>query len=386
MRIRDLGYSPGTLPTGSTNSILDVPGVAVGQITVSATTPESPPESTARKGVTVILPRPRDQVHIPCHAGTHTFNGNGELTGTRQIKDWGFSNGPVVFTNSLSLGTCIDAVWDWTLERNDRLGWSPLDTARNYGTPIVGETADWLVNCHLPASRLEKQHVRKAFDMSKTAEEGGKVKEGSEGGGAGMTCHQFLGGTGSASRIVGKNEQGEDYVLAVLVQTNYGLLRDMHIGGVPVGRLLEKEKSDSDAGHDDVHAARYSSGKLSEGSFLVAILTNAPLLPHQLDRVARHATAGLAQVGGHGIGRTFSGDIFLALSTADHPKEQLEGVKMGAINPTQTYGIQVVKNESKWRTFSFNTQDQALMSYRRHRPIFLCSFRGNRGGYSQQPG
>lgn len=352
MRIRDLGYAPGKLPTGPTNSILDIPGVAVGQLSVPSTTNASPENSTAKKGVTVILPRPEDQMHIPCHAGTHTFNGNGELTGSRQIHDWGFTNMPILFTNSLSLGTCFDAVWDWTLDRNAKLNWSALDAARNYGTPVVGETADWMVNCHLAASRLTNEHVRTAFRDAKTAEAGGAVKEGSQGGGAGMTCHQFLGGTGTASRIVGKSEKGEDYLLGVLAQTNYGSRCDFHVGGVPVGNLLaQDQEGEGDGkrggkGNDNIVK---TGGKLDEGSILVLIITNAPLLPHQLNRIARHATAGLAQVGGHGIGMTFSGDIFVALSTADHPKEQLDGIKIGAsdpVRPTQTYEIKAVKNES----------------------------------------
>lgn len=345
MRIRDLGYSPGTLPTGPTNSLLDVPGVSVGQITIPATTDASPSESTARKGVTVVLPRPPSEIDTPCHAGTHTFNGNGELTGSRQVADWGFTNTPVAFTNSLSLGTCFDGIWDWILERHKQRGASPLDIARNYGTPVVGETADWLVNCHLLASRLEKKHVKQAFDAARSVEAGGSIREGNEGGGAGMTCHQFSAGTGTASRIVCKNKGTEDFVLGVLAQTNYGLRKDMRIGGVPIGNMISLGTAHSSHRSYDAHAS--TGGKLSEGSILVLIITNAPLLPHQLNRLARHATVGLAQVGSYGIGRTFSGDIFLALSTAEHPKEQLEGFKPGAVNPTQTYNIKVVKNESE---------------------------------------
>lgn len=350
MRIRDLGYAPGEFEAGPTNSILDVPGACIAQVTVptSSQKPSNsdshPGASAPKKGVTVLLPRPTDQAHVPCHAGTATFNGNGEMTGLPQMSDWGFTNMPIVLTNSLSLGVCYEAAWDFMLSLYDTLGLSELDSSRNYGTPVIAETADWMINSELRSSRLSGEDVAKAFASLKSREQGGEVREGSAGGGAGMTCHHFKGGTGTASRLVGGGKGGKEYVLGVLVQTNYGGLVDLQIGGVPIGKLLMKENDGIDA--SKAFQDRGKGGRTDDGSFVVVMLTDAPLLPHQLNRLARHATAGLAQVGGNGIGRTFSGDLFLALSNADHPKEQLtKDLKMSRFNPTQTYDVQVVKNE-----------------------------------------
>lgn len=364
--VRDLGYTPGLLPPGPTNSLLDIPGLGISQLTLPTlpSSHPSPPTSTATKGCTLILPRPVANMHSPCHAGYALLNGNGELTGANQIQDWGYVNTPICFTNSLSLGRCFQGVWDWILKRHGERGSSELTVSREYGTPVVGETADWLVNSGraLPFSRLSEADVAGAFENVRTREEGGVVAEGACGGGAGMTCHQFLGGTGTASRIVGGGGGGgKEYTLAVLVQSNYGHLRDLQIGGVPVGKILQKEKDaksvaagvEEDRGAD-VHAptppgstrAQLGEGKVKDGSILVFIATDAPLLPHQLTRLARHATAGLAQVGSYGVGRTHSGDLFLAVSTAEHPSEHLEGVGIRHLNATQTYSVEVVKNES----------------------------------------
>lgn len=216
------------------------------------------------------------------------------MTGLPQIADWGFSNMPVVLCNSLSLGVCYEGAWDYMLSHYEKMGLNELDTSRNYGTPIVAETADWLVNCNLRQSRLSAEDVAKAFANIKTLEQGGEVQEGSAGGGAGMTCHQCKGGTGTASRIVGIDANGNDYVLAALVQTNYGGLVDLTIGGVPIGKLLMKE--DEGAVATKAFENRGQGGRTDDGSFVVVMVTNAPLLPHQLNRIARHAAAGLAQV------------------------------------------------------------------------------------------
>lgn len=368
LTIRDAGYTPtssGAFPTGNANSILDVPGVHVSQVTVptSAALPEG---STATKGVTVISPRPPKDFYKPCSAGTFTFNGNGELTASRQIADWGFTNTPVAFTNSLSLGTVFDGMWDWVLARQESMGWDSLTVSRHYGTPVVGETADWMLNSYLKHSRVGKSDIEKAFAGLRSAEDGGFVREGQEGGGAGMTCHMYAGGTGTSSRVVNRGVAGaKEYTVGVLVQSNYGRLVDMVIGGVPVGRILDREDKAANAadssGHDegaDVHAPSSSAkkattlptdlgGRTKDGSLLILIITDAPLESHQLTRLARHATVGLAAVGSYGSGRTHSGDIFLALSTADIGPEQLSpDVKMAMVNPTQVYTREVVKNES----------------------------------------
>ena len=185
LRIRDLGYSPGSLPIGPTNSILDVPGVHISQVTVPTST-NLKHGSTASKGVTVICPRPPKEFYKPCHASAFTFNGNGELTGMRQAADWGFINTPIAFTNSLSLGTVFDGMWDWIMDQQDEMGWDALSRARHYGTPVVGETADWLINSDTRHSRLSKDDVTKCFDNLRSAEDGVVVSEGQFGGGAGV--------------------------------------------------------------------------------------------------------------------------------------------------------------------------------------------------------
>jgi len=346
LTIRDLGYSPGFLPTGPSNSILDVPGVHVSQITVP-TASNLPSGCTATKGITVISPRKPDEYYKPCLAGSFCFNGNGELTGTRQIEDWGFVNTPIAFTNSFSLGTAIDGMWDWVLDQQDRLGWNELTKARHYGTPVVGETCDWIVNPDVRKSRLEKADISRAFAGLRCREDGGSVSEGHLGGGAGMTCHMFAGGTGTASRVIGGANGGKSYHLAVLCQSNYGVLAELVIGGVPIGKILQKE---ADARQGDPEIRRTGEdvgGRTKDGSILILIITDAPLATHQLNRVARHATGGLAAVGSNGIGHTFSGDIFLAVSTAEQGPEQLEEFARGQrTRPTETYTTNVVKNES----------------------------------------
>ncbi|KAK5692332.1 hypothetical protein LTR17_025382 [Elasticomyces elasticus] len=350
MTIRDLGYIPGTLPPGPSNSILDVPGVHVSQSTVPTSSTPSAANVTATKGVTIVSPRPPNEFYKPCAAGTFTFNGNGCLTGTSQIEDWGFTNTPIAFTNSLSLGTVFDGCWDWVLDRQDAMNWDELTRARHYGTPIVGETADWIINSDVRSSRLEKADIKAAFEGLKGRDDGGVVREGQEGGGAGMTCHMFTGGTGTSSRVLGAGMGNveKEYTVGVLCQSNYGHTTDLIIGGVPVGKLLEKELAAQSKPDDgaEFHAPPDPAGRTKDGSILVLIITDAPFATHQLRRLARHATVGLAAVGGHGIGRTFSGDIFLALSTAEDGPQQLGVRGKGQYQHTETYERSVVKNES----------------------------------------
>lgn len=355
LTIRDVGYTPGVFPPGPTNSILDVPGVHISQATVP-TSSNLEPGSTATKGVTVISPRPPSEFYKPCAASKFTFNGNGELTATHQIADWGFTNTPIALTNSLSLGTVFDGIWDWVLDQEDKFQWDDLTRARHYGTPVVAETADWIVNSKVRHSRLEKEVIKRCFEGLKAREDGGEVEEGQRGGGAGMTCHQFAAGTGTASRVLGGGEGSTgEYTIGVLCQSNYGLLQDMVIGGVPIGRILkEKEPQGSvsrNQGNVDVHAPEKQSevetgGRTQDGSIVIIIITDAPFAAHQLNRIARHATAGLAQVGSRGIGKNHSGDIFLALSNADFGPQVLEGTKLRLYGPTQTFKTELVKNES----------------------------------------
>ncbi|KAK3723046.1 hypothetical protein LTR37_002192 [Vermiconidia calcicola] len=348
LRIRDLGYAPGVLPTGPSNSILDVPGVHISQVTVPTTS-----GSTARKGLTIISPRPPKDYYKPCHASSFCFNGNGELTGARQMNDWGYTNIPIAFTNSLSLGVVIDGMWDWVMDMQDDMGWGGITRARHYGTPVVGETADWLINSEVRATRLGRDDVKKCFEGLESRDDSAVVHEGQVGGGAGMTCHMFTDGTGTSSRTISSGEDSKDaYTIAALCQSNYGVLSDLVVGGVPIGRLLKKEqeargKAANDEGSADVHGPAEVAGRTKDGSILILIITDAPLATHQLNRAARHATVGLARVGSYSAGRNFSGDIFIALSTSEHGPEQLENISFGsaASRPTQTYQTEVVKNE-----------------------------------------
>ena len=342
LRIRDLGYKPGNKPTGPHNSILDVPGVGVAQVTLPTSSEalelaESHGRPPAQKGVTIILPRAGESDKLkPCHAGVHVFNGNGLLTGVQQIADWGFVNTPIIFTNSLSAGVSYDACWDFILAEHRRQGNDLITMSRNYGTPVVGETSDWWINGKdLAATVVSKEEIMQGFEQVCTKEQGGKILEGSYGGGSGMTCHEYKGGSGTASRVVGLTDNGKQYTVGVLVQTNHSHQADLMIGGVPIGRILAKESP----------RRRNLVGKADDGSLLVLIITDAPLLPHQLQRLARHATAGLALCSSYGSGRTFSGDIFLALSTASHPSEQVQSAdRIG--KTVETYSVEVVKNES----------------------------------------
>ncbi len=228
------------------------------------------------------------------------------------------------------------------------MGWDDLARGRHYATPCVGETADWIINSDTRQSRLEPDDIRKCFDGLKSQQDGAVVQEGQFGGGAGMTTHMFTGGTGTASRLVGNKNNGKQYTLGALCQSNYGILADLAIGGIPVGRLLQKENAERQSSAFNADGSpvdpRTTAGRTKDGSILILVITDAPLATHQLNRLARHATVGLAQVGTRGVGRTFSGDIFLAVSTAEHGPEQLENFSNP--RPVETYETEVVKNES----------------------------------------
>ncbi|CZS97225.1 related to aminopeptidase [Rhynchosporium agropyri] len=368
MTIRDVGYTPGQLPTGTKNSILDVKGVHVGQATVGED------GSSVRSGVTVILPRAPDDISIPCYAGMHTLNGNGEVSGSYQIKDWGFTNMPIALTNSTSFGTVFQQIWEWTL-KNAREKNTSLETmSHNYGTPIVAETADWWLN-DVHAAGLKPETVQEAFTNALTQKE---VMESQYGGGAGMTCHHFPGGTGTSSRIVkgGEGSEGAEFTVGVLCQTNYGHVPDLQIGGVPIGKLILKEKGHPVHMPDSTDEKVTTGGKAEDGSIVIILITDAPMLPHQLARLARHCAVGLAQVGGHGVGSNFSGDIVLALSTGNAPNERVLNAPKNGISVIESNDIKIIKNESMdtmFRAASEATEESILNS--------LVAGRAGRTGY-----
>ncbi|OKL59766.1 hypothetical protein UA08_04958 [Talaromyces atroroseus] len=326
MRIRDLGYAPGQLQPGPQNSILDVKGVRVGQTTIHE-------GRDTHTGVTVILPRGPDEIRQkPCYAAIHKLNGMGEMTGAHQIEEIGTFNTPIALTNSISVGKVYDAVYSWLFDLAKQNEESFEETFRNIGIPVVAETLDCILN-DVTKSAVEKHHVYEAID-SALSNPPPPVLEGSHGGGTGMRCHGYKGGTGTSSRIVPGRSKEETFTVGVLVQANYGWQKDLQIGGVPVGRILSQKLP-----------TKPVSSKMGEGSIIIVIITDAPLLPHQLKRLAQRATLGLSQVAGHGAGRTYSGDIFLALSTGNVVDDELETGMPGYLPTVETFPTKSVKNE-----------------------------------------
>ena len=295
-RARDLGVPFDGKP-GPLNAITDVQEVEVGHTTLISGDVASPPGTgPVRTGVTAILPRGKESSD-PVFAGWFTENGNGEMTGTTWLEESGFLEGPVMITNTHSVGIVRDAVIAWRLKHHgtDKSGYS-------WSLPVVAETWDGYLN------DINGFHVKAedAFHALDTAH-GGPVDEGNVGGGTGMICHEFKGGIGTASRILDAKYGG--YTVGVLVQCNYGQRDQLRIAGVPVGREIAGPK----VWDDDV------------GSIIVVVATDAPLIPTQLKRVAKRVTLGLGRNGSYsGDG---SGDIFIAFSTANAGAASSIGVR-----------------------------------------------------------
>jgi len=288
-RARDLGVPFDGTP-GPLNAITDVAGVEVGHFTLI----EGSGRSSTRTGVTAVLPKGRRW--SPVFAGYFAGNGFGEMTGTPWVQEGGILGGPVMITNTYSVGVVRDAVNSWFAEvvRQD-IPWHQ---------PVVGETSDAFLN-DAAAQRITKVHAFAALDSAR----GGAVREGNVGGGTGMVAHGFKGGIGTSSRRVAGR-----YMLGVLVQANYGTREALTIAGVPVGREISGAERDrrGDARRD---AAGGTPPADREGSIIVVVATDAPLLPHQLDRLARRVPMGIARLGG--TASNGSGDIFIAFSTAN---------------------------------------------------------------------
>jgi D-aminopeptidase len=305
-RARDLGVPFDGTP-GPLNAITDVKGVEVGHTTLISGE-GTQRAGVVRTGVTAILPGGKDS-NAPVFAGWFTENGNGEMTGTTWVEESGFLEGPVMITNTHSVGTVRDAVIAWRLKHGgpDKEGYS-------WSLPVVAETWDGYLN------DVNGFHVKPedAFHAIETAQSG-PVAEGNVGGGTGMICNEFKGGIGTASRILDAKYGG--YTVGVLVQCNYGQRDQLRIAGVPVGR----EIPGPNVWDDDV------------GSIIVVVATDAPLIPTQLKRVAKRVTLGLGRDGSYsGDG---SGDIFIAFSTANsgtassHGLRQLTMLPNDQINP-----------------------------------------------------
>ena len=283
-RARDLGVPFDGVP-GPLDAITDVAGVTVGQVTLVEDLPDG---RAVRTGVTTILPRGRETLRVAAYGGWFALNGNGETTGTAYLSEFGQFDGPITLTNTHSVGIVRDAVIGWRVRQGG------TDSAGYYwSTPIVAETWDGDLN-DANGFHVRPEHVERALEQAT----GGPVAEGSVGGGTGMVCHEFKCGIGTASRVVRIADRG--YTIGALVQANYGVRDTLTIAGVPVGRHLPV-------------AGRARDG--DTGSIIVVLATDAPLLPYQLDRVAKRAALGLARLGSYsGSG---SGDIFFAFSTAN---------------------------------------------------------------------
>src|SRR5215467_2747886 len=285
-RARDLGVPFDGIP-GMNNAITDVKGVEVGHTTViSGSGKLKVGEGPVRTGVTAVLPRGKDSLD-PVFGAWFTLNGNGEMTGTTWLEDSGFLDGPVMITNTHSVGTVRDAVIAWRIKK------APPDSeGYSWSLPVVAETADDDLN-DMNGFHVKPEHVFHALDSAHS----GLVEEGNVGGGTGMICNEFKGGIGTSSRVLDAKAGG--YTVGVLVQCNYGSREQLRIAGINVGREIPEHT----IWQNDI------------GSIIVVVATDAPLIPTQLKRIAKKVSLGLGRNGSYsGDG---SGDIFIAFSTAN---------------------------------------------------------------------
>jgi D-aminopeptidase len=287
-RARDLGIRIGDLEPGPLDTITDVAGVRVGHTTIVE-------GADVRTGVTVVVPG-----GLPAFAGTHRLNGNGELTGLEWVRESGLLTTPVGLTNTFSVGVVRDAI----VAAQDAAG------VGEWHLPVVGETYDGVLN-DISGMHVRPEHVQAALE----AASGGPVAEGAVGGGTGMIAHGFKGGIGTASRVT-----DDGYTVGVLVQANHGRRARLAIDGVQVGRELGPDRIPLPPRPDEV-----------AGSIIVLVATDAPLLPHQCDRVALRAGLGVARTGG--AGENSSGDLILAWSSAN------------AIGTGATHAVTMLANE-----------------------------------------
>jgi D-aminopeptidase len=293
-RARDLGiHFEGT--TGTLNAITDVKGVEVGHTTlISGEGKLVVGSGPVRTGVTAVLPRGKQSANTPVFAGWFSLNGNGEMTGTTWVEESGFLEGPVMITNTHSVGIVRDAVVAWRVKQG-----SPDPTGYWWSLPVVAETYDGYLN-DINGFHVKEKHALEALDSAKA----GAVAEGNVGGGTGMICYGFKGGIGTASRKV--DQKAGDYTVGVLVQANFGRRNQLRIDGVPVGAEIKD---------DNVALDQPRPRDEDVGSIIIVVATDAPLLAHQLKRLARRAALGVARTGS--ISGNGSGDIFIAFSTAN---------------------------------------------------------------------
>jgi D-aminopeptidase len=310
VRARDLGIPFEGAP-GKSNAITDVPGVEVGYTTlISGEGKLEVGEGPVRTGVTAILPRGHASLNDPVYAGFFSLNGDGEMTGTTWVDESGFLEGPIVTTNTHSVGVAHDAVIAWRVKQGP-----PDKTGYWWSLPVVAETWDGWLN-DINGFHVKPEDVWHALDNA----HGGTVEEGSVGGGTGMICYEFKGGNGTASRKVEmKDKTGalHSFIVGVFLQANFGRRSQLVIAGHPVGKEIPGEVY-----------------KEESGSCIAVVATDAPLLPNQLKRLARRVSLGLARTGT--ISGSGSGDLFIAFSTAN----------AGAADPEPlTHSVQTIPND-----------------------------------------
>ena len=325
-RARDLGI-PFTGTTGKYNAITDVDGVEVGYSTIiSGSGQNKVGRGPVRTGVTAIFPRGKAKKFSPVYANWYSLNGNGEMTGTTWVTESGFLETPVMITNTNSVGVVRDAVLKWYVDTDWYKGedwW--------YTYPVVAETYDGFLN-DIYGFHVKEEHVLEAIKNAS----GGKISEGNIGGGTGMMCLGFKGGTGTASRVISIRDSV--YTVGAIVQSNFGAKRNLSIAGVPVGIELK------DTLNYEYKAPPQSRRQEGDGSIIVIVATDAPLLPHQLKRVAQRIPLGIGIVGGRGSNG--SGDIFLAFSTANE----------NAFDREKTTSVQSLSNDRLMPVFEATVQ------------------------------
>jgi D-aminopeptidase len=316
VRARELGIRIGDLSPGALDAITDVEGVRVGHSTiVRGEGPLVVGEGPVRTGVTVVCPREGLARDEPVFAGSHRFNGNGEMTGLEWIREAGVLATPVAITNTHSVGIVRDALVKAEIKAR-------TDEEEYWCLPVVAETYDGTLN-DINGMHVTAEHVFEALDSAST----GPVEEGSVGGGTGMICHEFKGGIGTASRRL--PQEGGGWTVGALVQANYGSRSVLRVDGAPVGRVLGTEIIPSPF-EDGAQPA-------GTGSIIVVLATDAPLLPTQCDRLAMRASIGLGRMGG-GLDEG-SGDIFFAFATGNR------GIpRAGLYEPPATVPLQMVTN------------------------------------------
>ncbi|KAL2211199.1 DmpA/ArgJ-like protein [Sarocladium strictum] len=321
-RVRDVfpDLHLGSWQPGRLNGITDVPGVLVHTVSIREQ------NGQVNTGLTTILPR-EDWFHKACHAGIFRLNGSGEMTGSHWIEETGLLHSPILITNSFAVGPCYTGIYKHAIEKygqgEDGVDWFLL--------PVVAETFDGHLN-DLRHFAVTPEHVVESIRNASSD----PVPEGNTGGGTGMMCQGFKGGTGTSSRVV--PSEGGEYTVAALVQTNYGRLRDLRISGVPVGRILAKQAEGKPAEmehHKEVDAAKDKR----DGSIIIILATDAPLLPHQLQRLAKRATIGLARVGGYA--HNPSGDLFLAFSTGNEIPVQTVTGQVRKVDPFKARALDI---------------------------------------------